>query len=498
MSESETHEGGQTVALTEAVKTYQNYIAGQWRPASNGATLEIHDPGNGELVYRAPNSPVEDARECVAAARHAMETTDWADNPNRRATALHRLARALKSSIDGLAPLLTREGGKPLSVSRAEVLRAADAIEYYAGLARNLYGRSTMLAPDSLAILLREPIGVVSIIVPWNMALSLLTRSLAPALAAGNAVVIKPSSVTPGATAEFVKMIDDIPEFPRGIANYVVGPGSTTGAELVRHPDVDMVSFTGDTSTGKEIMRMAAETLKKVGLELGGKSPNVVFADADFDRAVRGALNGASMFHAGQVCVAGTRVLVEESIHDRFVERLTEMARRLRVGHGLQEGVQAGPVISEGQLNRVMSYIETGKHEAELVIGGARLTEGELANGFFIAPTIFDRVPVDAQIAQDEIFGPVLAILTFKDEEEAARLANATVYGLAGAVWTRDISKALRVAKRIKSGMVWVNTFGKLFAAGEMGGYKQSGIGRQYGLDGLWEYTEMKHINVQL
>lgn len=486
------------MAITEAVKTYQNYIGGEWKDSRNGALLEIKDPGNGELVYRAPNSPVEDAREAIAAAKHASETSDWGDNPEQRSTALYKLAQALKDSVDWLAPLLTREGGKPLSVSRAEVLRGADAIQYYAGLARAVYGRSTMLAPDSLAILLREPIGVVSIIVPWNMALSLLTRSLAPALAAGNAVVIKPSSVTPGATAEFVKMIDDIPEFPKGIVNFVVGPGSTTGAELAKHPDVDMVAFTGDTSTGKEIMRMAADTLKKVGLELGGKSPNVVFADADFDRAVRGALNGASMFHAGQVCIAGSRVLVEEKIHDQFVEKLTELTKRLRVGHGLQEGVNAGPVMNETQLNRIMDYIEEGKQEGKLVIGGERLTDNGLDKGYFIAPTVFDHVPVDAKIAQDEIFGPVLTVLTFRDEEEASEIANATVYGLAAAVWTKDIARAVRVAKRIKSGMVWVNTYGKLFPAGEMGGYKQSGIGRQYGLEGLWEYTEMKHINVQL
>jgi betaine-aldehyde dehydrogenase len=486
------------MAITEAVKTYRNYIGGEWRPASGGDTLQIHDPGNGELVYLAPNATPEDARDAVEASRSAFESTDWADNPNRRASALYQLSQALKGSVSWLAPLLTREGGKPLSVSQAEVLRGSDALEYYAGLARNVYGRSTTLAPDSLAILLREPVGIVAIIVPWNMALSLLTRSLAPALAAGNAVIIKPSSITPGATAEFVAMIEAIPEFPKGIVNYVAGPGSSVGAALVKHADVDMVSFTGDTGTGKEIMRMAADTLKKVGLELGGKSPNIVFADADFDRAVRGALNGASMFHAGQVCVAGSRVLVDESIHDRFVEKLAEITQRLRVGHGLQEGVQAGPVINEGQLNRVIGYIETGKREAELLTGGTRLTEGELSKGFFIAPTVFDRVPVDATIAQEEIFGPVLSVLTFKDEEEAAHLANATIYGLAAAVWTNDISKALRMAKRVKSGLVWINTFGKLFAAAEMGGYKQSGIGRQYGLEGLWEYTELKHINVQL
>ena len=486
------------MAVAQDVKTYENYIGGQWKPASNGATLDIYDPGNGELVYRAPSAPIEDAREAVAAAKHAVETADWADNPVKRATALGKLAQKLKESVEWLAPLLTREGGKPLTVSRAEVFRGAEAIEYYAGLARAIYGRSTMLAPDALAIILREPVGVVSIIVPWNMALSLLTRPLAPALAAGNAIVIKPSSATPGATAEFVKMIADIPEFPAGIVNFVVGPGSTTGAELVKHPDVDMVNFTGDTSTGKDIMRMAADTLKKVGLELGGKSPNVVFADADLERAARGALNAASMFHAGQVCVAGSRLLVEESIHDQFLEQVEAMTKRIRLGHGLTQGVNAGPVINEFQLNRILDYIETGRQEAKLVTGGQRAADGDLAKGYFIQPTIFDRVPAEARIAQEEIFGPVLAVQTFKNEDEAAEVANSTVYGLAGAVWTNDISKAIRMAKKIKSGMVWVNTFGKLYPAGEMGGFKQSGLGRQYGLEGLFEFTEMKHINVQL
>jgi betaine-aldehyde dehydrogenase len=486
------------MAIAQDVKTYENFIGGKWKPASNGATLEIYDPGNGELVYRAPSAPVEDAREAVAAAKHAVETADWADNPQKRATALGKLAAKLKESVSWLAPLLTQEGGKPLSVSKAEIFRGAEAIEYYAGLARAIYGRSTMLAPDSLAVILREPVGVVAIIVPWNMALSLLTRPLAPALAAGNSIVIKPSSATPGATAEFVKMIADIPEFPEGIVNFVVGPGSTTGAELVKHPDVDMVNFTGDTSTGKDIMRMAADSLKKVGLELGGKSPNVVFADADLDRAARGALNAASMFHAGQVCVAGSRLLVEESIHDDFLARVQAMTQRIRQGHGLKEGVNAGPVINEFQMNRIMDYIQSGREEATLVTGGERATEGDLAKGYFIQPTIFDRVPTGAKIAQEEIFGPVLAVQTFRDEEEAAEVANSTVFGLAGAVWTNDVSKAIRMAKKIKSGMVWVNTFGKLYPAGEMGGFKQSGLGRQYGLEGLFEFTEMKHINIQL
>ncbi len=484
--------------IAEQVKTYRNYIGGEWREASGGGLLEIRDPANGELVYRATNSGVEDARAAIQAAKYAFEHTDWAENATVRAKALYKLADALRSRIDDLSVLLTREGGKPLAISRAEVTRGADALEYYAGLARNVYGRSINLGPTEMAILMREPVGVVSIIVPWNMALSLLTRSLAPALATGNAVVIKPASLTPGATAEFIQMIDDIPEFPKGIVNYVIGPGSTVGTELVKHPDVEMIAFTGDTSTGKEVMRMAADGLKKVSLELGGKSPSIIFPDADFNRAVRSALSGASLWHAGQVCVAGTRILVQESIHDQFIEQATKAAREMRVGPGLQRGTQVGPVISEGQLRRVLDYVEIGKREAELLVGGQRVTEGELAKGYFIAPTVFDRVPVDAKIAQEEIFGPVVSVLTFKDEDEACEIANATIYGLAAAVYTSDINKALRVAKRVRSGMVWINTFGRLYPNAEMGGFKQSGLGRSYGLEGLYEFTEMKHINIQL
>jgi betaine-aldehyde dehydrogenase len=293
-------------------------------------------------------------------------------------------------------------------------------------------------------------------------------------------------------------MIDDIPEIPKGIVNFVIGPGSSVGSELVKHPDVEMVSFTGDTSTGKEVMRMAADGLKTVSLELGGKSPSIIFPDADFNRAVRSALSGASLWHAGQVCVAGTRILVQESVHDRFVEQASKTARELRVGPGLVKGTQVGPVINEGQLRRVLDYVDVGKREAELVVGGDRVTEGDLRKGYFMAPTMFDRVPVDAKIAQEEIFGPVVSVLSFKDEEEACEVANATVYGLAAAVYTSDINKAMRVAKKVRSGMVWINTFGRLYPNAEMGGFKQSGLGRSYGLEGLYEFTEMKHINIQL
>jgi betaine-aldehyde dehydrogenase len=486
------------MAIATDLQTYKNYIAGEWVGNGAGQPLEILNPVNGELVYRAVSATPEDVDRAVATAREALETTDWSENPERRALALRKLSDGLKALGKDLARLLSLEAGKLFPVSLAEVNRGADALSFYAGLARAVYGRTTTLTPDSLAIMLREPVGVVGIIVPWNMALSLLTRPLAPALAAGNAVVVKPSSMTPGATAEFIKLIDEIEEFPKGIVNFLIGPGGTVGDHLVKHADVDMISFTGDTSTGKHVVKTAADTLKKVSLELGGKSPNIIFEDADLERAVKGAINGASFFNAGQVCIAGTRVLIPERVHDAFVGRMKEAAENMKVGDGLERGVQLGPVISKSQQEKVYGYIEKGKGEAELITGGYRYQDGPLAKGYFVPPTIFDKVPVGATIAQEEIFGPVVAVQTFTDEEDAARIANSTVYGLAAAVWTRDINKALRVAKKVRSGMVWINTFGKLFAAAEMGGAKQSGIGRSYGLEGLHEFTELKHINIQL
>jgi len=486
------------LAVAQDLKVYRNYIAGEWVGSDSGEKLDVVNPVNGELVYRAVSATPAEVDAAVAAARQAVETSDWADNPERRAAALRKLSDRLKGLGKDLARLLALEAGKLFPVSLAEVNRGADALSYYAGLARAVYGRSTMLNPDSLAIMLREPVGVVGIIVPWNMALSLLTRPLSAALAAGNAVVAKPSSMTPGATAEFIQLIDEIDEFPKGIVNLLIGSGGTVGDQLVRHADVDMISFTGDTRTGKHVLKTAADTLKKVSLELGGKSPNIIFEDADLDRAVKGAINGASFFNAGQVCIAGTRVLVPKQLHSELVDRMRTVAEGLKVGDGLERGVELGPVISKTQQDRIYDYIDRGKQEAKLVTGGYRYQEGPLAQGYFVPPTIFDDVPVQATIAQEEIFGPVLAVQTFEDEEDAARVANSTVYGLAAAVWTKDINKALRVAKKVRSGMVWVNTFGKLYAAGEMGGAKQSGIGRSYGLEGLYEYTEMKHINIQL
>jgi betaine-aldehyde dehydrogenase len=480
------------------VPVYQNYIGGEWVNATSAELFDIFDPATGELIHRAQNSAVADMQQAIEAANEAFENTAWREDADLRTKALFKLASALREANSTLTQTLIAEAGKIFPVARGEAFMTATTTEHYAGLARWIYGRSTVPAPDSLSVLLREPVGVVGVIVPWNMPLALMIRSVAPALAAGCAVIIKPASYTAGTTAEFVKVVDSIEEIPKGIVNMVTGPGPTVGAELAGSDKVEMVAFTGDTNTGKEIMRLAANNLKKVSLELGGKSPNIIFRDADFDRALKGALNGAAFWNAGQVCTAGSRVLVEAAIHDPFIEHIRETVPKMRVGRGSERGVACGPVISESQLQRVLEYIEIGKQEAELVVGGQRLTEGELAKGYFVAPTVFDRVPPDARIAQEEIFGPVLAVMEFEDVEEAARIANDTVYGLVAAVWTNDINKALQLAKKIRAGTVWVNTYGKLFQTTEFGGFKQSGLGRVYGLEGLLEFTELKHIHIQL
>lgn len=477
--------------------TYLNYINGEWVQSDSGETTDIIDPATGAVLHQVQSSTTDDINAAVAAARDAFENSGWKEDVDLRTKALRKMAENIADRHETLRDLLIKEAGKIFPVARGEAGMIVQTTEYYADLARWIYGRSMQPTPDSLSVLLREPIGVVGIITPWNMPLALLVRPLAPALAAGCAVVMKPAEQTSGVTAELVKAIEEVDEIPDGIVNLVTGRGSVVGSHLAGHDDVDMISFTGGTDTGREIVRLSANNLKKTSLELGGKSPNIVFADADFERAVKGALNGAAFWNAGQVCTAGTRLLVEESIHDDFIAQIKESVPKMKVGPGT-ERVNVGPVVSEEQLETVMRYIDHGKEVAELVAGGNRLTEGDLSKGYFVEPTVFDRPPVDSDLAQDEIFGPVLSVLPFGDIEEAVEIANATRYGLVAAVWTRDIDTAMSVSKRVKAGTVWVNTYGKLFQNLEFGGTKESGSSRHYGLEGLLEYTELKHIHIQL
>ena len=474
-----------------------NLIGGEWEPSSSAQTFAVRNPATNETIAKAQLSTLEDIKRAIDLASEVCQTSDWGTNHRKRALALTRLAELIESEREVLAQLLTMENGKPLRQARAEVDSSADHLRYYAGLSRNLYGRAFGLSDSSYSLIVREPMGVVGHIVPWNYPVLLLFRALAASLAAGNVCIIKPASYTPLTTCRILELVQKVHEFPSGVLSYVTGPGSVVGAEIARNAKVDMVSLTGDTRTGKEILRLSAENVKKVCLELGGKSPNIIFRDADMSSAMAGALTGA-FTASGQVCFAGSRLLVDKDVHNAFVDSVKQRAQSMRVGNGLDENTELGPVISENQMETVLKYIDVGKSEAVLVTGGTRLTHGELSRGNFIAPTIFDNVPVKAKIAQEEIFGPVVAVIPFENEDDAVKIANDTTYGLAAAVWTKDVKRAFRVSRKIRAGTIWVNAYGKTFAETEYGGYKQSGIGRECGVEGLLEFTQVKHIYFDL
>jgi len=474
-----------------------NLVGGEWARSSNTQTFPVRNPATNETVAEAQFSTLDDAKRAIDLSAEVFETSDWSTDHRRRAVALNKLADLIEKEREPLAQQLTIENGKPLKQARAEVDNSADHLRFYAGLSRNLYGRAFGLSRSSYSIIAREPMGVVGNIVPWNYPLVLLFRSLAASLAAGNVSIIKPASYTPITTFRIMQLAEKINEFPRGVLSFITGPGSVVGAEIARNAKVDMVSLTGDTATGKEILRLSAENIKKVCLELGGKSPNIIFQDADMSAALGGAITGG-FTASGQVCFAGSRLLVDERVHSAFVDSVKRRAESLRVGSGLDENNDLGPVISQSQMDTVLKYIDIGKSEAVLLTGGRRLEEGELSRGNFIAPTVFDNVPTEARIAQEEIFGPVVSVISFDDEEDAVRIANDTSYGLAAAVWTKDVKRAFRVSRRIRAGTIWVNAYGKTFAETEYGGYKQSGIGRERGVEGLLEFTQAKHIYFDL
>lgn len=478
-------------------ETIQNFIDGEWTNSESNETFDVLNPANGTVIARAQLSSLNDIKDTIAKAAEVRDKGEWATNPRKRATALLKLADAMESKKEELARWLTMENGKPINLARAEIVGSADHIRFYAGLARALYGRSIGLDGSSYSIISREPMGLVGHIVPWNYPIMLMFRALAASLAAGNVCIVKPASYTPVTSTMIMKIVASIPDFPRGVLNHITGPGPVVGAELARSSEVDMVALTGDNKTGKEILRLSSESVKKVALELGGKSPNIVFPDADPNKVMAGALSGAFLV-SGQVCMAGSRVLVDRTVHDDFVKSFKAAASRMKVGDGLEESTELGPIISKNQMERILEYIELGKKDSNLVTGGNQVTRGVLAKGNFIEPTVFDHVPNDSKLGQEEIFGPVAAVMEFEDEDEAVRIANDTKFGLAAAIWTKDVKRAFRLSRRIRAGTIWINAYGKVAAEVEYGGFKQSGVGRERGMDGLFEFTQAKHIYFDL
>jgi len=483
------------VSVAESVLAeYGQFVDGAWVAPLEGRTSERTSPADGSVVTRFAAGTSADVDAAVAAARRAFDETPWPTMPARkRADVLNAAAVLLRERADAIGRRITLELGKPIGLARTEVLLTADLFEYYAALARDLRGDAvSQHTPDALGLVLREPVGVVGMITPWNFPLLLLAWKVGPAIAAGCTIVAKPASLTPGGALELANVLADAGA-PAGVYNVVTGGGGQVGDALARHAGVDKIAFTGSTEVGREVLAAAAGNLKKVSLELGGKSPNVVFDDADLKQAVRGAYWGIFL-NSGQACQAGSRLLVQREVHDELVERLVEMARSSRMGDPLDEKTMIGPVVDEGQLATVLHYVEAGTSE------GAKLLAGGNADGLFVEPTVFDGVGPEMTVGREEVFGPVLSVCTFDDAAEAVRLANDTMFGLAAAVWTRNIDTALNTAKAIRAGTVWINAYhdaGLAFVL-PFGGYKASGFGRELGREGLDEYFEKKSVHIKL
>ena len=475
------------------------YIDGAWRGARSGATREIIDPLDQRVVRTVAEADVDDVREAIAAARRAFDETDWPRRPGaERGRLLGRLADAIEADRERLAGLETDDTGKTLVESRMDMDDIAGVVRYYAGLA-DKEGGEVIDAPMAglRSVVHREPVGVCGQISPWNYPLLQASWKLAPALAAGNTIVVKPAELTPLTTIRVFELMEEV-GFPDGVANLVLGAGVPVGAELASHPDVDLISFTGGIETGQQVMRSAADTVKNIALELGGKNPNIVFADADFDHAVDYALL-AVFLHAGQVCSAGARLLVEASIHDEFVDAVVERTQRIVLGDGRDPKTESGPLISAEHRAKVEAHVARAIEDgATLRCGGRRPEDPALAAGFFYEPTVLTGCHPGMEIIQQEVFGPVLTVEAFDDEAQAVERANDTIYGLAGGIFTTDLVKAERVAADLRLGTVWINDFHPYFPQAPWGGYKRSGLGRELGRPGLEEYTETKHVATNL
>jgi betaine-aldehyde dehydrogenase len=473
------------------------HIAGTWRSAVTGATREVLDPADATVLAVVAEGGTADTDAAVSAARAAFDGGEWPRTPVlERAALLRRTADLLHRDRESLGLLESRDAGKTLEEGRVDVDCVADAFRYFADLVAGESAGRVIDAgtPDVHSVVVHEPVGVCALITPWNYPLLQASWKIAPALAAGNTFVLKPSEITPLSTVALIALLVEA-GLPAGVANLVTGPGDPVGARLAAHPDVDLVSFTGGLTSGTKVMRAAADSVKKVALELGGKNPNVVFADAcateeGFDTAVDQALNAAFM-HSGQVCSAGSRLIVEEGVAERFVTELARRADRIRLGRGTDPGVECGPLVSAAQRERTEEYVASALAEGAVLRSGGARPDGP---GYFYRPTVLDRCHRGMRVVREEVFGPVLTVETFRTEAEAIALANDTEYGLAGAVWTSDAGRGRRVAGRLRHGTVWINDFHPYLPQAEWGGFGKSGTGRELGPSGLAEYRETKHV----
>jgi betaine-aldehyde dehydrogenase len=471
------------------------YIQGKFTESRGHGWFPVYDPSTEEIIAEVPDGNALDIDSAVQAARAAFDSGGWPQATGQeRGRLLFRLAERIRQEAPALAELESRNSGKPIVEAEFDIADAANCFEYYGGWATKISGFVNPVPDNALSRTLREPMGVAGQIVPWNYPLLMAAWKLAPALAAGCTCVLKPAEQTPLTVLELAGYLNEA-GFPPGVINIVTGMGETAGAPLVAHPGVDKIAFTGSNAVGKAILKSAAEGIKRVTLELGGKSPNIFFADADFEAAIDGALFGV-FINQGEVCSAGSRILVQRSIYSKFVEALVAKAKTIKLGPPLDRTTKMGALVSKEQYERVRSYQAIGKQEAKLVSGGGRPREFD--RGFYVEPTIFADVSNSARIAREEIFGPVAAVIPFEDEAEAIRIANDTPFGLAAAVWSRDIYRALRAVKAIRAGVVWVNHMQPTYVEAPWGGYKQSGFGRELGPWGVDEYLETKQVHINL
>lgn len=484
----------QALAWLETSAPKRMLIGGEWVEAVSGKTFETINPATEQRLAYVAEADSADVDAAVQAARRAFESSSWSGiSPHARTRYLLKIADAIESHVEELAVLETLDNGMPYTSSYARVMQGAETFRYYAGWPTKIYGTTNPTDSARFIYMLREPMGVCGLINAWNVPFVMAAMKIAPALACGNTAVLKPAEQTPLTTLRLAELIQEI-GLPPGVLNVIPGFGATAGGALVAHPGVDKVAFTGSTAIGKQILQASASNMKKVTLELGGKSPNIIFPDADLDKALATAV--ATMCNnSGQICSAGTRLFIQESLHDEVTERITKIAATYKVGSPFDSDTKLGPLISAKQLERVLSYVDAGKSGgANLNLGGGRVGN----QGYFVEPTVFSSVSNDMKIAREEIFGPVLSIIPFKDEEDVIFKGNDTEYGLASAVWTSDIARAQRVARALKAGRVWINTYAEGDPVMSMGGYKQSGFGRELGAESIDAYTQTKSVLMRL